>query len=290
MAMTPTRELLVVNKACRDILGGAFALDRLAVDWRGTIVATLEDGKPMHPEAGALARAVRGESVNGLVYHIMTRTSPAGGTWVSASSRPIRDELGRVVAGVVTLRNINEQRRHADQLRDLSLRDELTQLYNRRGFIALAEQHMHVVARKKHPFGLLYADLDGLKQINDEQGHEAGDRAIRDAAVVLREAFRDSDLVARLGGDEFVVLLADAGPSKKDILVQRFYDAIGALSRGGETRNNLSVSIGITFYDPDDPVPLNELLAEADRLMYASKLHRRSSRMLLPADASDVPA
>jgi diguanylate cyclase (GGDEF)-like protein len=286
MAMTPTREFLVVNQACRDMLGDDFPLDRLPADWSNKLVATLENGKLLQPEAGALARAVRGETVNGLIYHVMTATSPAGGTWVSASGRPIRDERGVVVAGVVTLRNINEQRRHAEQLRDLSLRDELTHLYNRRGFLTLAEQHMLVVARNKHPFALLYADLDGLKEINDELGHEAGDRAIVDAATVLRDAFRDSDLVARLGGDEFVVLLADAGPSKGDILVRRFYDAIATLRRAGTT-GHISVSIGITFYDPDFPLPLNELLAEADRLMYTSKLVRRSSRLAL-GTAPDV--
>jgi diguanylate cyclase (GGDEF)-like protein len=286
LCMTPGRELLVVNQAARDMLGDAFPRDALPSDWRDTIVATHEDGTPMPPVDGPLARAARGESVRGFVYHIMTRSSPPGGTWVSASSRPIRDELGRVVAGVLTLRNINEQRRHAEQLRDLSLRDELTQLYNRRGFITLAEQHMLVAARNKHPFGLLYADLDGLKKINDELGHEAGDRAIVDAAMVLRDAFRDSDLLARLGGDEFVVLLAEAGPSKRDVLVQRFYDAIASLGRAGTTAN-LSVSIGITFHDPDHPLPLNELLAEADRLMYTSKLVRRSRRMSIQA-APDI--
>jgi diguanylate cyclase (GGDEF)-like protein len=279
LAMTPARELLAVNEAARTILGESFPTHRLAADWRDTIVATREDGTPLLPEDAPLARAARGEAVDGFVYHLRNVTYPGPGRWLSASSRPIRDESGNVMAGVVTLRDITEQKRHAEELRALSLRDELTQLYNRRGFLTLAEQHLRIAVRTKAPFAVLYADLNGLKRINDELGHETGDRAIVDAARVLKSTFRDSDIVARLGGDEFVVLIADVDSSRGDALVRRATDAMrGQNDRGLSYR--LSVSMGLAFYDPADPRSLEELIAEADECMYSAKRGPRSSAAL----------
>ncbi|HEY3819139.1 MAG TPA: diguanylate cyclase [Polyangiaceae bacterium] len=276
LAMTPARELFAVNAAALSILGAGFPTKRLPEDWRDLIVATNEDGTLMLPQDGPLARAARGESVSDFVYHIRTRTEVGPGRWVSASSRPIFGEDGSVVAGVVTLRDVTDQRQHADELRALSLRDELTQLYNRRGFLALAEQHVKTAIRGGQPFTLLYADLNGLKRINDELGHVVGDRAITDAARVLKNTFRDSDVVARLGGDEFVVLIADAGPANGDVLIRRLRDATRAHNKpGGPYR--LSMSIGLAFYDPHEPQPLHDLIAAADQRMYSAKRGPRSS-------------
>ncbi len=276
MAMTPGRELLAVNEAARGILGTDFPTDRLADDWRGVVVATNEDGTPLAAHLGPLASAARGESVNVFVLHVRNVARGDEGTWLSASSRPILDQDGRIVAGVVTLRDVTQQRRHADELRALSLRDELTQLYNRRGFLALAEQHLRTATRDRAPFALLYADLNGLKRINDELGHEVGDRAIKDGARVLRGTFRDADVVARLGGDEFVVLVADASPATGDALIRRLTKATRAQNTGAEPYR-LSMSIGLAFYDPENPQPLHELIAAADQRMFSAKRGPRSS-------------
>jgi PleD family two-component response regulator len=97
-------------------------------------------------------------------------------------------------------------RRNAELLQSLSLIDELTQLKNRRGFFELAQQALKVAKREQCSMGLFFVDLNGLKQINDTFGHLAGDQALRDAAKVLQQTFRDSDILARIGGDEFVAL------------------------------------------------------------------------------------
>ena len=96
---------------------------------------------------------------------------------------------------------IQERLKAEAEVRQLSLTDELTGLYNRRGFFLLAEQQLKIARRTQTPCCVLFADLDGLKKINDTIGHELGDRAIVDAAQILKETFRDADIVARLGGD-----------------------------------------------------------------------------------------
>jgi hypothetical protein len=137
----------------------------------------------------------------GVVYRVLPKSAPpaAGkGVWVSASARPIRDELGRIVAAVTTLRDITEQHTTAERLRDLSLTDELTGLFNRRGIMTMANARISLARRTKAPLALLYADVNGLKRINDELGHKQGDRTIQDAAHVLRSVFREGDIVARI--------------------------------------------------------------------------------------------
>ncbi|HXT48738.1 MAG TPA: diguanylate cyclase, partial [Gemmatimonadaceae bacterium] len=91
-------------------------------------------------------------------------------------------------------------------LRAMALVDDLTSLYNRRGFQTLARQHMKMADRMRKRVSHIFVDLDGLKEINDTLGHREGDLALIETADLLRETFRESDIIARIGGDEFVVL------------------------------------------------------------------------------------
>jgi diguanylate cyclase (GGDEF)-like protein len=277
MAITPERRFLHVNRAARRLLGDGFPEDSFPKDWRSRLECRYPDGTEMKPEDGALARAILGKSTDNLVY----RTRPIGdptdaGTWISATARPVRDADGTVIAGVVALRDISEQKRQQDQLHAMSTSDELTGLRNRRGFLMLAEQHARVAQRHALPFGIVFADLNGLKAINDSLGHEAGDQTIRAAGDVLRETFRESDILARLGGDEFVVLLANADPEMQSAIVERLRAGVSAHNARRAPPPRLSLSVGIAFFDPEQPLPLGELMVEADRLMYADKRgHRR---------------
>jgi diguanylate cyclase (GGDEF)-like protein len=166
--------------------------------------------------------------------------------------------------------------RTENELRDLSLFDELTKIYNRRGFLALAEQQIKVAHRTKKEMALFYADLDDLKKINDNFGHEEGDAALIEAAAVLKEAFRDSDIIARLGGDEFVVLAIDVAEGRTAALARRLRDMVQAKNARPEAAYPVSFSLGIAPYDPDRPCSIQELLAQADRKMYQDKAARKS--------------
>jgi diguanylate cyclase (GGDEF)-like protein len=268
IALEPSRKIVAINAVARAMWGGSSPQGQWPEDWRPVLQATFEDGTPMLPEQGPLARALRGESTERIVYHL----APAD-VWVSASARPIRDAEGRTIAAVTTLRDVTEQRAQAEKLRDQSLTDELTGLLNRRGFIALASARITEASRTRAPIALLYADLNGLKKINDGLGHEQGDRAIADAARVLRAVFRGGDIVARIGGDEFVALLPNLVPSAGDALLDRLATAVRVAAED-DRPYRLSMSSGLTFMNWEAEQTLDDLLAEADRLMYARKRQR----------------
>jgi diguanylate cyclase (GGDEF)-like protein/PAS domain S-box-containing protein len=167
--------------------------------------------------------------------------------------------------------------RTESELRELSLVDELTKAYNRRGFMALAEQQIKIAHRTKKEMALFYADLDNLKNINDSFGHEAGDAALVDAADILKEAFRDSDIVARPGGDEFVVLAIDVGESQVASLTRRLRERVQARNARPGSASPISFSLGISRYDPARPVSIQDLLTLADQRMYAEKTTKKSA-------------
>jgi len=164
-----------------------------------------------------------------------------------------------------------ERYRTQSTLRSLSLTDELTGLYNRRGFITLGEQALKSAQRAKSHLYLYFADLDGLKKINDTFGHPDGDRAIAGAAEVLRKTFRQSDIVARIGGDEFAALAAEDQTGGSDILISRLMGNLSHYNLQNPHAYKISISVGVTRYNPEVPVPMEELLSQADKVLYVSK-------------------
>jgi diguanylate cyclase (GGDEF)-like protein len=161
--------------------------------------------------------------------------------------------------------------RQAALIERMSVTDELTGLYNRRGFVILAGQHQELAMRESSPFAIMFADLNGLKKINDSMGHAVGDFALRRVAAVLKASVRDADIVARLGGDEFVILLHQADLTNVDLVGARVRQRLSEDTTPGEGVGTLSVSIGTAFYTPDHPASVAELLVEADRNMYVDK-------------------
>lgn len=165
----------------------------------------------------------------------------------------------------------------ASDLEKLSTRDELTGLYNRRGFMMLAEQELKSAFRAKRKLVVFFADMNGMKEINDKLGHKMGDRALVDTAAVLRQTFREADLVARLGGDEYVVLAVDATPDDVRPISNRLRDNMEALNESPSRPFRISLSVGASVYDPENDKSVEALLAEADQLMYAQKKARTPS-------------
>lgn len=179
---------------------------------------------------------------------------------------------------IAVLRDITERRQReaqlkqqAEDLRSMSLRDELTGLYNRRGFQEHAEQQLRLMARGKRPAAVFFADLNGMKIINDTLGHEIGDRALVATAAVLTKTFRDSDVVARLGGDEFAVLAVECDADGIRTLRERLSRAVLDLNESGRERFQLSISLGAAAYAPTSPLELQDLLEQADQAMYEEK-------------------
>jgi diguanylate cyclase (GGDEF)-like protein len=118
---------------------------------------------------------------------------------------------------------------------------------------------------------LVFIGVDDMKGINDNLGHEEGDRALIDAANILRQTFRESDILARIGGDEFAILATDVTEMNPDILSERLQQNINAFNQSVTQKFKLSMSWGIAIYNPEMPITLDELMSAADGLMYAQK-------------------
>jgi diguanylate cyclase (GGDEF)-like protein/putative nucleotidyltransferase with HDIG domain/PAS domain S-box-containing protein len=159
------------------------------------------------------------------------------------------------------------------ELRSQALADELTGLYNRRGFIFLAQQQLKLANRTKMGMLLLFADFNNLKWINDTLGHHKGDLALIETANILKETFREPDIIARIGGDEFVVLATEVRKDRDsaEILISRLQENLDTHNARGRRSYKLSLSMGITRYDTESPCSIDELLARADSLMYEEK-------------------
>jgi two-component system, cell cycle response regulator len=170
--------------------------------------------------------------------------------------------------------------RHGMQraLRKESTIDELTGLSNRRGFLMLAEQHAMLAKRTGERFMVVFIDMDRLKPINDTLGHQAGDAAIVEIADVLRTCFRGSDILGRLGGDEFALILPATAGSNEESIRRRLGQELSVRNAQPSRRYSLCVSIGIITADPRRSLSVEEMLAQADALMYEEKQERRVCR------------
>lgn len=208
---------------------------------------------------------------NTLVYRL--RAKDGAYRWFETHTNPMRDEAGRLLRFYTTARDISDRIELAKRLELAAVTDDLTGLLNRRGFLLLAGQEFRLAVRQRHGVGVIFADLDGLKAINDHLGHEHGDRAICELAEILRRSFRDSDVLARLGGDEFAALAYDVDQTKVDAVLDRVQSAIAKAAPVGPYQ--LSVSLGVALFRWGDTASLDELIAVADQRMYENKRARK---------------
>lgn len=192
--------------------------------------------------------------------------------YVSIYDVPERNEKGEIVGMRTAMIDITELKRLEQSLKEASFKDELTNLYNRRGFFALAEQEIRRTQRNKKPFFILFMDFDRLKNINDAKGHVIGDRALKDLGKILEETFRKSDIMARVGGDEFVILATEIKAEEEVIgLISRLREKIKIYNRKNYGLYQISVSIGVVKYSGARPVSIDNLLSLADKKMYQEK-------------------
>jgi diguanylate cyclase (GGDEF)-like protein len=188
----------------------------------------------------------------------------------------------RLLSHLLGFRGLSVERRTAleeltgliDSLRSLAMTDELTGIYNRRGFLQIANRFLDVARRDLQCAYLVYIDLNNLKQVNDSAGHATGDVLIRQTGSFLRELFPSYgvyEILGRLGGDEFAALTTDMKcPSRSEILLRaRMFQA------GSSPVPPLSLSVGLAYFNPLLPLGINELLHNAERAMYE---HKRLSR------------
>jgi len=159
------------------------------------------------------------------------------------------------------------------ELRNLALTDDLTCLYNRRGFFAAGTQQLKLARRNMREMILLCCDVDNLKQINELFGREEGDFALVRTADAIEDAFRDSDLLARMGGDEFAVLASGASGRNEAVVLSRLKTCLER-ANAAESRYPLSLSVGAAAFDPKHPAKLSELMELAECAMKERKQRR----------------
>lgn len=277
---TPSGRVDYLNGAGRRLLGiegGAEAVPAA----RLTVGKLQPQFAPGGAEYGAVAEALLEGSWSGetVLTRCDGRTIPVEQVLLSH-----RGADGAVEYLSVTLRDITKRRQSEAALRGLALLDELTQLYNRRGFLTFAERAREVATAAGHSGALFYFDLDEFKPVNDRYGHAEGDRALAAVAELLRRTFRDSDVVARLGGDEFVAFAPCGSETVEGAweTVERVCARLDALTTAenasGVRPYALRFSTGAAVLDPARPQPVAELMAAADAQLYFSKRERKRHR------------
>ncbi|HJT66144.1 MAG TPA: diguanylate cyclase [Pyrinomonadaceae bacterium] len=170
---------------------------------------------------------------------------------------------------------IAERKLAEEALRNLSLTDQLTGLYNYRGFLNLAEHHAKTSRRSHTRSLLIYADMDGLKEINDTLGHRAGSTAINATAGILRRTFRECDIIARLGGDEFAVLVPDIKHAASTTLLERLEHNLRSYNDEGRHEFTIALSIGAVEIDHEEGLNIEDQMARADEVMYREKRKKK---------------
>jgi len=231
----------------------------------------------MPEAAGHYVNAFRncliGESIIG---HETTYFSKKGDeVYLEINLIPLYDSSGSIVGTQGTAFDVTE-RRHADELLQyISAKDELTGLYNLHTFMSMTEQQIKSAHREKKEMLIIYAGVDGMEVINDDQGQDAGDRLLVDVADILRKTFREADIFARTGEDEFVISTLVSSRKGKDLIMQRMNKNIAEYNSRQDINVELSMSFGTSFYNPDEPKSIDEVLSAADDKMYEHKKSKK---------------
>ena len=218
----------------------------------------------MHP-VGSYAGAPL--IINGAVYGVLC------GMGADPAAEDLVEQAPHLVTAARTLSTILGQQLHAESLirraeraETEALVDELTGLYNRRGWEQLVQHEQARARRYGHRHSVFVMDIDGLKTINDEQGHAAGDSHIVRVAQAIRSVIREHDVAARLGGDEFALLATEIDADEAAIVGERLAQAF--------RDSGVSVSIGVARTQLGD---LDLATREADEAMYRRKGERSPS-------------
>ena len=163
-----------------------------------------------------------------------------------------------------------ERNKMINRLYEDSIEDQLTKLYNRRGFLALAKDSIRLM--EEPSYHIMFIDMDKMKIINDQLGHDIGDNAIKEAAEILRSSFREADIISRYGGDEFIVFISDVEMHVIEKIKKRIKDKAENFNKNNKYNYKLGLTLGHAKYDSNKKQSLQEVINEADQDMYNNKM------------------
>ena len=163
-----------------------------------------------------------------------------------------------------------ERNKMINRLYEDSIEDQLTKLYNRRGFLALAKDSIRLM--EDPSYHIVFVDMDKMKDINDKHGHDMGDSALKEAAKILKSSFREADIISRYGGDEFIVFISDVENHIIDKIKKRILENVATFNQNNQHNYKLGLTLGHSKYDKDKKQSLQEIIGEADQDMYDNKM------------------
>jgi len=266
----PSGRPTYVSPSCEALLG--YAPDELMAE-KPLVLGHPDDLEKMRASLAAVQAPRSLPST--LVYRL--RRKSGSYRWFETHTNPIHDSAGNLMRFYTIARDVTERVALQEKIERVAVTDELTGLLNRRGFTMMAGQQLRIATRQRIGVGVIFADLDRLKEINDKLGHDDGDRAIRALADVLRVTFREVDVIARLGGDEFAVFASNVDQVAIGLILDRVRTAISTAPAIGPYP--LSASIGVALLAAGATGSLDQLIAEADERMYEIKRARRAQEM-----------
>lgn len=266
VVLDTNQKVVLINKKGAEVLGYP-AEEIIGKNWFDLFIPAQE----RESVRKVFVKLMKGNTANFGSYENRILTRDGGTRIISWHNTILRGKDGKITGTLSSGTDITEQKLLELRLRELSLRDELTGLYNRRGFFTLAEHELKIARRTRRGLYLLFVDLDGLKKINDTYGHETGNRLLIDTARILSRTFRESDIIARLGGDEFVVFAREASGENSQALLNRLYRNVEIHNKSSDIPAGLSLSAGIALWTDGAGASIDELLEKADRRMYREK-------------------
>lgn len=218
---------------------------------------------------------LKGDKPNTIEHRIRKKDGTI--RWVSNTPVPHYDLQGNLISYDGLILDITERKQLEEKLLAASITDHLTGLYNRRGLFLLGDNLLKLFKRQNKGLILLYIDLDGLKTINDQLGHQEGDKAIVDCANILRANYRESDIIARIGGDEFVVFPVGTTGDSTEAIISRLQREVESYNSKKGRDYKLSLSCGIAICSPESNCSIGQLLDEGDKAMYEQKKQKRKT-------------
>ncbi len=275
---TPDGRIIEANRMLGEMLGAGKPSDLIKINVRDLYVK----GKDRDDHLRRL------EKKTVVVTEFEMRRLDGGKIWVRDHPRAVKSARGRILYYDGILVDITAQKKAELRLQkaladlealnkkylDQSLTDDLTGLFNRRGFFTFAQQLLKISKRVRNPVCLVYLDVDNLKAINDGWGHKEGDRALMEFGRILKETFRESDVIGRVGGDEFAAVVLVPSRNEGEALLERLREKLKAHRRHRHRKFSLSASMGVVWCESEQRRSLETLLMTADRRMYWNK-HRK---------------